>query len=224
MSAAASTSSGGLQPPAGEDRAVSATYVVEYASFQRRFWAYWLDQVILGFVAIPIAMITGELFVAGFLMAFVIYQVGFTAEGGTPGKRMLGLRVTGLDGNRPGFGWVILRELIGKQISQIPVFLGYLWMLDDNQGRTWHDMMSKTYVVRERGFRQRPPFAEDPPWNRPASLVPDSGGSGRGGGAAPLHPSDRLVSPSTMPAGDAARSASRGVDLSRPKPPVAEDD
>lgn len=100
----------------------------EYGSFWRRVVASWLDSLIQGVVAVAIGLAlftysASESFSAmpGFSSADsafnivanllgLIFVIGFTSMGGTPGKRALGMRVTDIDGNNPGIAAAILRS------------------------------------------------------------------------------------------------------------------
>jgi uncharacterized RDD family membrane protein YckC len=68
------------------------------------------------------------------------------ATGGSPGKRMLGLRVVRDNLQAPGIGWGLGRTVIAL-LSCGAVGLGFLWATWDNQSQTWHDKMAGTYVV-----------------------------------------------------------------------------
>jgi uncharacterized RDD family membrane protein YckC len=136
-----------------------------YATFWRRFWAYQADLLIVSVLAAAfIAIARGENAAIIALATWVLYFVGFGAEGGTPGKRMFGLRLTRLNGSSPGFARAALRELIGRPLSTIPLYLGYLWMLDDAERQTWHDRISDTIVLREVPVAEGPEWASAPPW------------------------------------------------------------
>lgn len=84
-------------------------------------------------------------------VALYLYHIIFIAAlGRTPGKMLFGLRVVSVQGGKPNFGQVLLRELIGKTIAAAPVFLGLLWALWDQEKRGWHDRIGGTWVVRNR--------------------------------------------------------------------------
>lgn len=84
-------------------------------------------------------------------VALYLYHIIFIAAlGRTPGKMLLGLRVVSVQGGKPNFGQVLLRELIGKTIAAAPIFLGLLWALWDQEKRGWHDRIGGTLVVRKR--------------------------------------------------------------------------
>jgi len=71
----------------------------------------------------------------------------FYLNGTTPGKAILRLYVVKKDGQKAGFGTMVVREWILKLISAYFLFLGFLWALFNRDRRTWHDMILGTYVV-----------------------------------------------------------------------------
>ena len=123
----------------------------EYAGFWMRLLAWIIDSVI---VAIGLAF-TGPLFAiaerldsdsssTGFAVGVVrliivaAYYVVLTGvRGQTVGKMALGIRVVGRDGGVSGLGYAALREAVGKFISAIALFLGFLWIGWDSEKRGW---------------------------------------------------------------------------------------
>ena len=90
------------------------------------------------------------LFLLTLLLFIVIFYFGHLEgrRGGTPGKRIAGLRVVRTDtGGTIGMGRAIARLLL-RFVSAAPVFLGYFWMLWDDNGQTWHDKVVRSRVVR----------------------------------------------------------------------------
>jgi uncharacterized RDD family membrane protein YckC len=70
-----------------------------------------------------------------------------SASGQTIGKMALGIRVIDFRGGGPiGFGRGFIRWL-GRILSSIPCFLGYLWALWDKEKQGWHDKIATTVVV-----------------------------------------------------------------------------
>jgi hypothetical protein len=65
----------------------------------------------------------------------------------TLGKKIMGLEVTDLDGNRLGFLRALLRSL-AKIISSIPFGLGFLMAAFTARKQALHDIIVKTLVVR----------------------------------------------------------------------------
>jgi len=83
------------------------------------------------------------------MVLFVAYYIGFwLAAGQTPGKRIMGVRIVRTDGRRVKLGNVV-RHFVGYWLSGI-LFLGFLWILVDNQRQAWHDSLSGTIVIYSR--------------------------------------------------------------------------
>lgn len=111
-------------------------------------------------------------FVAGFMGFFllvmlagmvvpVLYGVGFEGSrlGQTIGKWAVGIRV--VDGPTAGRltpGRALVRVLVRSLASGNVFALGYLWMLWDEQNRTWHDLVADSRVVVAPG--PKPGFGE----------------------------------------------------------------
>jgi uncharacterized RDD family membrane protein YckC len=90
-----------------------------------------------------------------FLVTYFGYPVFFWVTiGQTPGKWLFGLRVVRTDGQRLGVGRSILR-VIAYWISAIPLFLGFVWVLFDDQRQGWHDKIAGSYVIYYRPNRNR---------------------------------------------------------------------
>lgn len=68
----------------------------------------------------------------------------------TIGKRVMGLEVTDLDGNRLSFLRAFLRSL-AKIISSIPLGIGFLIAAFTARKQALHDIIVKTLVVQEMG-------------------------------------------------------------------------
>jgi len=89
-----------------------------------------------------------------FTFAFVYLQYFglFTVFGGsTPGMMVAGLQVASFTGDLPTPRQYMLRAF-GYVLSAATCFLGFLWVLWDEDGLTWHDRMSKTYLARVESF------------------------------------------------------------------------
>lgn len=131
------------------------------ASFLRRVAALLLDSVIITAAifaaALAIAVITGGesssaiVIVQAFaqLSVLVYYALLEGRSGQTLGKKALGIRVIDVSSGGPiGVGRAVLRYL-ARILSSLPLFLGYLWMLWDPKGQTWHDKLASSVVVRD---------------------------------------------------------------------------
>lgn len=146
-----SVRSGAVPPPRAD---------VMFAGFIPRLFAYIIDGVFITLVALIIAMSAGIamdlenmviLNVASTASGLVslVYHLGFWAmNGGTPGKVMLGMRIVGPDGSVNGIGWgrAVLR-MFGYVVSSLLCYLGFFWVLIDQDKQGWHDKIARTYVV-----------------------------------------------------------------------------
>ena len=141
-------------PPSGRER-YAATEVpseatsVEYMGFWIRFLASLIDSVILFIVALILGAITAGASAYIQLIINILYYVLFTGlRGQTPGKMVVGIQVLTREGEVPGIGRAILREVIGKFVSGIVLLLGYIWVAFDPNKQGWHDKIAGTYVIR----------------------------------------------------------------------------
>ncbi len=149
---------------------------IGYAGFWIRFLAAILDSVI---VAIPLAIVVEVVtfIIAGsweeyikpstgfstllilmmFLQIVLIYTyfVVFTYKRqATIGKKLLGLRVVSVDGVPLSLWKVILRETIGKIVSMIILYIGYLMIAFTAKKQGLHDKMAGSVVLSNRAERK----------------------------------------------------------------------
>ena len=145
-----------------------------YGGFWRRFYAFTIDKVILGFIGMILFFVGTTAFGLGIspydmaadpeaLMAlggkiFLLYQgvslfldmVYFSyfhgTTGQTPGKRLLGLRVVQETGEPIGLGTAFLRW-VGYIVSALPMLMGFLWAGADRRKQGWHDKIAGTVVI-----------------------------------------------------------------------------
>ena len=130
------------------------------ASLDERRRALLIDGVCLGFAYGAFLALFGSLgghfaldklsaAVCFFTFAFVYLQYFglFTIFGGsTPGMMVAGLQVASFTGDAPTQRQYCLRA-IGYVLSVGTCFLGFLWVLWDEDGLTWHDRISQTYLT-----------------------------------------------------------------------------
>lgn len=127
---------------------VAAGAEVEYMGFWIRLVAATID-----FVFLSVAGAVLGLLVPGYITFFLgwVYAVLFIGRmGQTPGKMALSVQVVDAEGNVPGIGRAILREIIGKFVSGVALGLGYLWVGWDPKKRGWHDHIAGTYAIRKK--------------------------------------------------------------------------
>lgn len=143
--------------------------VIQLASISQRFFAFLIDTLIFGFISAFIAVTFGppipfdtvdEVLLADALtelqgvasvvslIVSAIYFVYFVPRmnGQTPGKRMLGIRAVKIDGTPFTIMDVILRHVIGYNLSSI-FALGFIWAMLDSKRQGWHDKIVGSMVI-----------------------------------------------------------------------------
>lgn len=135
----------------------------QYAGFWIRFVAVVIDSLLvtvvqavcgffLGLVGGSMANEDMLLVSVSFMFGSVIsiaYYVFFTGYcGQTPGKMALRIKVIRTDGSDISYGRAFLREAVGKFISALILFIGYLMAAFDSQKQGLHDRMADTYVIK----------------------------------------------------------------------------
>jgi len=125
------------------------------AGFWRRFVASFVDGIVIGVVnAILLGFLSDNAATALAVLVGLGYYTYFegSTSGQTVGKKALGIRVLSLaDGGQIGYGRAFIRY-IGRIVSAIPIFLGYFWMLWDEEKQTWHDKFAGSVVVPESDY------------------------------------------------------------------------
>ncbi len=125
------------------------------APFWRRAVAILIDGLLIGVLSLLSSFALGGpnsgggallLGVVSLVAAVVLPVVGWSGWGTTPGKRLMGLYVCGLDG-RVGlpFGRALLRY-VGYLVSALPLGIGFLLPLFNARRRALHDLIAGSYV------------------------------------------------------------------------------
>ena len=124
---------------------------IVYAGFWIRFVAWLIDAIILTIPNIIIGLVVES--PGSILLQFaigIVYTIGFwTAEGATPGKMAMGLRITTVQGEPVDFGKAVLRY-IGYFVSGITLGIGYLMIAFTREKRGLHDLIAGTVVIKTR--------------------------------------------------------------------------
>lgn len=90
-----------------------------------------------------------ELAISGGIVVFfvMLYFAGCTAlASATPGLIWAGLEVATFEGNPPRMSDCLWRGF-GYLVSISALMLGFIWAVVDADGLTWHDRMSRTFIV-----------------------------------------------------------------------------
>ncbi|WP_100407665.1 RDD family protein [Bacillus solitudinis] len=132
---------------------------MERVGFWIRAVAMIIDGIFLGILQMIISFIFG----GGFnlegantglplilsIIVSILYYVWFQTiyNGQTIGKKILGIRVATLHGERVKMGRMFVREVLGKLLSYLILFVGFL-MAAGKSKRALHDYVAKTIVIR----------------------------------------------------------------------------
>jgi uncharacterized RDD family membrane protein YckC len=132
-----------------------------YGGFWRRGIAAAIDWLLIGAVVSLSIGYHGQLAPPHSTLKVVVYYtlaalvVGLyfavmeaSAWRATLGKRVVGVRVTTLDGRRIGFGQAIARLLAKLFLSLALLGLGFVWAGVDTRKQALHDKVAGTLVVR----------------------------------------------------------------------------
>jgi uncharacterized RDD family membrane protein YckC len=141
-----------------------------YASFWLRFAAALIDGLLvlavfcpIGFAVGAMGAVTGrggdeagQMASAGLQAVFQLFSlaVGWLYSAllessswqGTVGKKVLGIRVTDMDGNRIGFGRATGRHF-AKLLSQLICLIGFIMAAFTERRQALHDMIAGTLVL-----------------------------------------------------------------------------
>ena len=133
---------------------VAAEAGAEYAGFWQRFVAYFIDGIIVVFIAGIPSVIVGlaadspALIYVVYIVIAVVYFAWGNGSGGTWGKQLMNIRVVSPEsGGNIGLGPGFARAII-SWLGSIPFYLGWFWMLWDDKKQTWHDKAAGSIVIK----------------------------------------------------------------------------
>jgi uncharacterized RDD family membrane protein YckC len=121
----------------------------------KRLGGFFIE-VVLSYAVIGVGMLldaasgTFPAFYAAFGLGWLAFYVVLWAQGRTPGKLILGMRVIRTNGERVGFWRMAYREIIGKFVSAIALYIGFLSIAWDKDQQGFHDKIADTLVISER--------------------------------------------------------------------------
>jgi uncharacterized RDD family membrane protein YckC len=143
---------------------------MRYAGFWIRVWASLVDSFVSVLVIVPLialaklgwsseynepaAALIG--FVASCVIGWLYYAMFESGSWqATPGKRLLGIRVTDMNGSRISFGRASGRYF-GKIISALVFYIGFIMVGITDKKQGLHDKLSETLVLRGDGSDESP--------------------------------------------------------------------
>lgn len=169
-----------------------------HAGFGIRLAAMIIDNVVLGVALMPIMMlffnqktytdaeaqailqtqgITGLIDTEQMLwqQAIVLFVTVFfwTRFAGTPGKRLLGLRVIDEKKGKPPTVMQSVLRYLGYFVSAFPMCLGFFWVLFDEKHQAWHDKIAGTIVIEDKPQRRQHRYNDHQRDNLSSGQSPD---------------------------------------------------
>ncbi len=143
---------------------------LELAGLGMRLAGAIVDALILGLLLIPVLFASGYIQlvmsgqqpgfawqvgigVAGFICFLVVNGYLLNKSGQTVGKKLLGMRIVDLNGNKPDFFRLAgLRYGVGQLIALVPIINMVYWLVDvlfifREDRRCIHDLIAGTQVV-----------------------------------------------------------------------------
>jgi uncharacterized RDD family membrane protein YckC len=150
--------------------------VPTYAGFWWRFLAYIIDALISACIFFPLGAILGVAIVASgedpkspsmlaarfglnlvsLIVTWLYYAFCESSSWqGTIGKKVLGLRVTDLNGNRISFGNATGRHF-GKILSGLILGIGFIMIAFTEKKQGLHDMLASTLVLKGSTLQEYP--------------------------------------------------------------------
>jgi uncharacterized RDD family membrane protein YckC len=125
---------------------------VEYGGFWIRFVAAIIDGILLMVINMLLLLIFGQESIIGNILSILLgwgYFAGMESSfnQATLGKKALGLKVVGLDGEKISFAKATGRYF-SKILSALILLIGYIMAGFDAKKRALHDIIASTYVIK----------------------------------------------------------------------------
>lgn len=140
-----------LQPKAGFWNRVVASLLDFFLLMTVLFVLSLLISLVIGLLGIATEgdqaiSVVFLLFDASLIIGYAVFFTGYCGQ--TPGKMALRIKVIRTDGSPMTYGRAALREVLGKFISGILLFIGYIMVAFDTQKQGLHDKIADTYVIK----------------------------------------------------------------------------
>ncbi len=134
---------------------------ITLAPFSKRFFAYFIDEILVSFLFIVIYLgsieetksLEDTITVINSLVLYIMtlkvaYQTFFVwAYGATLGKIFMKIRVISIkDIEKPTLIYSLNRAVV-RIISEAIFYLGFIWAFMNPKRETWHDKAGRTLVV-----------------------------------------------------------------------------
>lgn len=124
---------------------------IEFIGFWQRLTASILDDIMF-VIGLVIVIIIGSavplLWII--LLPVIIYAVYKLLKCQTLGRRLFGIAVVNEAGGPVSFWRGAFREIVGKTMSSVFLYVGFIWIGFDKDKQGWHDKISSTFVIQRR--------------------------------------------------------------------------
>jgi uncharacterized RDD family membrane protein YckC len=124
---------------------------IRYAGFWARHAAHVIDNLIAIAISIALVFILPTEGIASSIINYIIiwmyYCIMTHRDGATVGKKAIGIRVVSEDTAKLSWGTVILREVVGKLVSSIIFYIGYIMVAFTEKKQGLHDKIAGTLVI-----------------------------------------------------------------------------
>jgi uncharacterized RDD family membrane protein YckC len=149
----------------------------------RRLLATWIDGVLFGIlfalVLIPVALASDAAIVIYWVVGLTVGQVAYfvltqRADGRTPGKRIMGIRVVDARGEVPTVGALLKRSI--PMIFEVLLIVAFVSMQSSQYRQRLGDRWARTYVIADSPRAAKPSL-------RPTLSEPHAGTTCRACGA-----------------------------------------
>jgi uncharacterized RDD family membrane protein YckC len=123
----------------------------QYAGGWIRLLAYIIDAIIIGLGLSIFRAIGGTALYNAMSVLGVVYLVVFMAlKQQTPGMMALKLRLVSAESGTPNWWMIaIMRQVVGGLVCGITLGIGYLVTFFTDKKQGLHDMIAKTYVIKD---------------------------------------------------------------------------
>ena len=138
-----------------------------YAGFFSRLAAFLLDSILVGIglcvVKLPVwgiqLMVGDSVLFQPVLFTYTIFDILYYVLtvayfvlmtyfcGVTIGKHLMRIKVVGTKGEKPGFLDILMRETVGRYLSALIIYVGYIIAGFDSRKQGLHDKIADTCVV-----------------------------------------------------------------------------
>ncbi len=134
---------------------------LEIASNKKRAMAFFIDEMLLSLLLVialwdsfataknmeEMILVTNT-FVLEYMLMKIVYQAFFVMQyGASVGKIVMKIRVIEISTTQTPNVINALNRAIFRVISELMLYLGFLWGLLNPEHQTWHDLTAKTMVV-----------------------------------------------------------------------------